>query len=157
MPRKKAQQVTLVGVRGAKLPVSECLLVSEDADSYVVQAVRKTRGRAANKLATYVLPKSMVQYYYSEEDIEGDVDGVPVAAAKAAPRAAAKKPAAKKKVAKKAAAPKKRGRPKGSKNKPKEGAAAPKKRGRPKGSKNKSKDAGSAKANKAASLFDESF
>ena len=160
MAKKTSQQITLVGVRGAKLPVTECLLVNASGAEYVVQAVHKTKGRAPNKLRTYTLPKAMVQYYFADEDLASDAEVE-------APVATAKKAAPKKATDAKAAdAPKKRGRPKGVKNKDAEAtpeADAPKKRGRPKGVKNKSKKPATAaatdsrKASRAASLFDESF
>ena len=181
MAKKTSQQITLVGVRGAKLPVTECLLVNASGAEYVVQAVHKTKGRAPNKLRTYTLPKAMVQYYFADEDLASDAEvEAPVATAKkAAPKKATDakaadapkkrgRPKGSKKAtdAKAADAPKKRGRPKGVKNKDAEAtpeADAPKKRGRPKGVKNKSKKPATAaatdsrKASRAASLFDESF
>jgi len=161
---KKAHQVTLVGVRGSKLPVSDCILVNVDAENFTVQAAEKTgRGRGVRLvMRTYVLPKALVQYYFSDEEVVGDLaEGTPVAAApvktrakKAAPAADATADAPKKrrgrpKVVKDAveapvadAAPKKRaGRPPKKAAPPAAAAAvdadAPKKRrGRPKGVKN---------------------
>ena len=184
MSRKKQQQVTLVGVRGAKLPVTDCLLVDVDSENLTVQAVQKTRGRGANVLRTYVLPKALVQYHYYDEDLVAGAEvDVPVVAKPAAKPRKSKAAAADDAVV--ADAPKRRGRPKGSKNKvvvaaaeaeagepvvtkkagrpPKKtivaAASAPKKRGRKKV--DKSNGAPEApkgkKASVAASLFDESF
>lgn len=156
MPRKKqAQVVTLVG---AKLPVSECLLLDESGDTYVVQAVeKKGRGRGVKTFRnTYTIPKAAVSYYFVSEEIEGEeADAVPVAAPK---KAATRKSTAKKAAAKKA--PKKRGRPK--KADKEDGAeAAPKKRGRPKGAKNKKADSSSedksSKKKTIDALFGDNF
>ena len=106
--------VTLVGLRGVKLPVETGMLLEERADHYVIQSVEKVgHGRGQKMmLRTYVLPKELVQYYYSEDEIVGEE----------ATALAAQVPSAKK-------VPAKRGR------KPKvvvegEAPAAPKKRGR---------------------------
>jgi hypothetical protein len=160
MPRKKqAQTVTLVG---AKLPVSECLLLDDSGDSYVVQVVEKNgRGRGVKTFRnTYTIPRSAVSYYFTSEEIDvEEAADAPVAAPakkKAAPKKAAEKPAA---------APKKRGRPKGSKNAKTKAAAekpadAPKKRGRPKGSKKADKKDASDKSSKKKTidaLFGDNF
>jgi len=158
MPRKKkvTPAVTLVGVRGAKLPIETGILVDETNDDFVMEgAVKVGRGRGQKTmLRTYWIPKSSVQYRYTEVEIDAaDAPLEPVAAsAPGVSKAPAKKDAPKKATtrkprAKKAAAaaaegdaPKKRGpgRPKGPGKKKapakKEGTKTKRGPGRPRGS-----------------------
>ncbi len=129
MPRKKQQtMVTLVGVRGAKLPVETGVLIDVTDNDFVLQgAVKVGRGRGQKTmLRTYTLPKHLVAYHYSEVEIDAeDAPVAPVAASAPVARAPKEKAAKKKKPAAR------RGRP------PKDKGAedpkpAAKKRGRPK-------------------------
>jgi hypothetical protein len=189
MARKaQAQQVTLIGARGAKLPVSECTLVSIDSENFTVQTMEKSgRGRGVRTVTrTYVIPKSLVQYYYTEEEADGSTaDAVQAAPAPrkspgrprkekaaadatedAAPkkrRGRPKKVAVEETAAADAAPKKRRGRPKKVEVEETAAAdAAPKKRrGRPKKSETSEDgdtgESGAPSRGKGSSLFDETW
>ena len=119
---KTQKEVKLVGIKGVPLPTTTGKLVSETADSLVIESTESVgRGRGA-KIVTrqYVVPRCSLAYYYSEVLVDGDSSDVPAVEAK---RARLKKVVEEGE----AAEPKKRGRPK---KVVEEGEAAePKKRG----------------------------